>query len=91
MSTNHQVASGVNSGVLTIRPEKIQAVDMDSLNYPIKYSFIEGSPSFYSEYFTIDPQFATVKQIKAIDTSLTKRFSITIKVSHINVMFTEYW
>lgn len=73
------VASGVNSGVLTIRPEKIQAVDMDSLNYPIKYSFIEGSPSFYSEYFTIDPQFATVKQIKAIDTSLTKRFSITLK------------
>ncbi|XP_026810458.1 cadherin-99C isoform X2 [Rhopalosiphum maidis] len=73
------VASGVNSGVLTIRPEKIQAVDMDSLNYPIQYSFIDGTPSFYAEYFTIDPQFGTVKQIKAVDTSLTKRFSITVK------------
>uniref|UniRef100_A0A2S2QWG8 Protocadherin-15 n=1 Tax=Sipha flava TaxID=143950 RepID=A0A2S2QWG8_9HEMI len=73
------VASGVNSGVLTIKPEKIQAVDMDSLNYPIKYSFIDGSPSYYTEYFTIDPQFGTVKQIKAVDTSLTKRFSITVK------------
>lgn len=54
---------------------------MDSLNYPIKYSFIDGSPSFYAEYFTIDQQFGTVKQIRAVDTSLTKRFSITIKVS----------
>lgn len=76
----------MNSGVLTIRPEKIQAVDMDSLNYPIRYSFIEGSPSFYADFFTIDPQFGTVKQIKAVDTSLVKRFSITVKVSRTNVM-----
>lgn len=82
LTINHQVASGVNSGVLTIRPEKIQAVDMDSLNYAIRYSFVDGFPSYYSEYFTIDPQFATVKQIKAVDTSLTKRFSITLKVSY---------
>lgn len=79
---SYKVASGINSGVLTIRPEKIQAVDMDSLNYPIKYSFIDGSPLFYAEYFTIDPLFGTVKQVKAVDTSLTKRFSITVKVKH---------
>jgi len=60
---------------------------MDSLNYPIEYSFIDGTPSFYSEYFTIDPQFGTVKQIKAVDTSLTKRFSITVKVSLKNITF----
>lgn len=64
---------------------------MDSLNYAIKYSFVEGSPSFYSEYFTIDPQFATVKQIKAVDTSLAKRFSITLKVSGENVINAEDW
>lgn len=54
---------------------------MDSLNFPIKYSIVDGFPSFYAEYFTIDSQFGTVKQIKAVDTSLTKRFSITVKVS----------
>jgi protocadherin-15 len=80
----------VNSGVLTIKPEKIQAVDMDSLNYPIKYSFIDGSPSYYTEYFTIDPQFGTVKQIKAVDTSLTKRFSITVKVSHKTFIYIKH-
>lgn len=54
---------------------------MDSLNFPIRYSFIDGTPSYYAEYFTIDSQFGTVKQIKAVDTSMTKRFSITVKVS----------
>ncbi|XP_050437358.1 cadherin-99C isoform X2 [Adelges cooleyi] len=73
------VSSGVNSGVLTIRPEKMQAVDMDSLNYPVKYSFVNGTPSYYSDYFTIDPQFGTVKQIKAVDTALTKQFLIIVK------------
>jgi len=60
---------------------------MDSLNYPIEYKFINGSPPFYAEYFTIDPQFGTVKQIKAVDTSLTKRFSITVKVSYKNIIW----
>jgi len=59
---------------------------MDSLNYPIVYTFIDGSPSFYAEYFTIDPQFGTVKQIKAVDTSVAKRFSITVKVSYKNII-----
>lgn len=77
----------MNSGVLTIKPEKIQAVDMDSLNYPIKYTFIDGSPSFYADFFTIDPQFGTVKQIKAVDTSLVKKFAITVKVNHQSVMY----
>ncbi|XP_050534289.1 cadherin-99C isoform X2 [Daktulosphaira vitifoliae] len=73
------ISSGVNSGVLTIRPEKIQAVDGDSLNYPVKFSFVNGIPSFYSEYFTIDSQFGTVKQIKPVESALAKQFVITVK------------
>lgn len=69
------------SGILNISPEKIQAVDMDSINAPIHYSFLSGNPSNYREFFEINPNTGAVKQIKAVDTTVTKKFDIIIKVS----------
>ncbi|CAH1113662.1 unnamed protein product [Psylliodes chrysocephalus] len=73
------VSSGVLQGVLNISPEKIQAVDMDTINSPIRYSFISGVPETYSDYFRIDADSGQVHQIKPVDTSTTKKFSIIIK------------
>jgi protocadherin-15 len=47
------VSSGVLSGILNISPEKIQAVDMDSINAAIHYSFLSGSPANYRDFFLI--------------------------------------
>jgi protocadherin-15 len=74
------VSSGKLAGILNIFPEKIQAVDMDSINAPIKYSFLSGTPSSYKEYFEIDEQTGAVRQIRAVDTSITKKFEIIVKV-----------
>ena len=68
------------SGILNISPEKIQVVDMDSINAPIHYSFLSGNPSNYREFFEINPNTGAVKQIKAVDTTVTKKFDIIIKV-----------
>lgn len=75
-----QVSSGVLHGVLNISPEKIQAVDMDTINSPIYYTFVSGVPDSYKEYFRIDPDTGAVHQVKAVDTSTTKLFNIIIKV-----------
>lgn len=75
-----QVSSGVLHGILNISPEKIQAVDMDTINSPIHYSFVSGTPSSYADYFKIDPETGAVRQIRAVDTSTTKMFNIIIKV-----------
>lgn len=75
-----QVSSGVLHGILNISPEKIQAVDMDTLNSPIRYSFVSGAPDTYNDYFRIDPDTGAVHQIRAVDTSTTKNFSIILKV-----------
>ncbi|OXU31282.1 hypothetical protein TSAR_011025 [Trichomalopsis sarcophagae] len=73
------VSSGVLSGILNISPEKIQAVDMDSINAPIRYSFLSGSPGNYRDFFEINPSTGAVKQIRAVDTTVTKKFDIIIK------------
>ena len=78
--TFNQVSSGVLSGILNISPEKIQAVDMDSINAPVHYSFLSGSPQNYRDFFEINPNTGAVKQIRAVDTSVTKKFDIIIKV-----------
>ena len=75
------------SGILNISPEKIQAVDMDSINAPIHYSFLSGNPSNYREFFEINPNTGAVKQIKAVDTTVTKKFDIIIKVRAITLIF----
>jgi protocadherin-15 len=66
--------------VLAVQPEKIHAVDMDSLNKPIQYSFLSGTPSTYKDYFEIHPQSGAVRQIRPVDTSVAKKFEIIVKV-----------
>ncbi|XP_076242183.1 cadherin 99C [Calliopsis andreniformis] len=78
------VSSGVLSGILNISPEKIQAVDMDSINAPIHYSFLSGNPPNYREFFEINPNTGAVKQIKAVDTTVTKKFDIIIKAVEVS-------
>lgn len=53
---------------------------MDTINSPIRYSFVSGVPGNFEEYFRIDPDTGAVHQIKAVDTSTTKKFTIIIKV-----------
>lgn len=77
-----QVSSGVLHGILNVSPEKIQAVDMDTLNSPIRYSFVSGTPDTYGDYFRIDPDTGAIHQIRAVDTSTTKNFSIILKVHY---------
>lgn len=74
------MSSGVLHGVLNVLPEKIQAVDMDTLNSPIRYSFVSGTPNFYEDYFRIDADTGAIHQIKTVDTSTAKNFSIILKV-----------
>lgn len=74
-------------GILNVSPEKIQAVDMDTINSPIKYSFVSGNPDSYTDYFRIDPDTGAVHQIKAVDTSTTKKFHVIIKVRKIEYVF----
>ncbi|XP_017776968.1 PREDICTED: protocadherin-15, partial [Nicrophorus vespilloides] len=78
------VSSRGNQGVLNISPEKIQAVDMDTINAPIRYTFVSGTPDTYSEYFRIDPETGAVHQIKSVDTSTAKRFDIILKAQEIS-------
>ncbi|KAG5889476.1 hypothetical protein JTB14_026489 [Gonioctena quinquepunctata] len=78
------VSSGVLHGILNISPEKIQAIDMDTINSPIRYSFVSGSPDSYVDYFRIDPDTGAVHQTKPVDTSTTKKFSIIIKAQEVS-------
>lgn len=73
------VSSGVLSGVLSVRPERIHAVDMDSLGRPVQYSFGDGTPTNFREFFEIDPRTGAVKQIRPVDTSVAKRFELLVK------------
>nr|CAI5831259.1 unnamed protein product [Callosobruchus analis] len=78
------VSSGVLHGVLNVHPEKIQAVDMDTVNSPIKYSFVSGEPDSYIDYFKIDPDSGAVHQIRPVDTTTAKKFSIIIKAQEVS-------
>ncbi|XP_054267666.1 cadherin-99C-like [Macrosteles quadrilineatus] len=78
------VSSGVLAGILGISPEKIQAVDMDSINSPISYSFLSGVPSSYREFFEINPSTGAVRQIKPVDTTVAKKFEIIVKAEEMS-------
>ncbi|KAI5636358.1 cadherin domain-containing protein [Phthorimaea operculella] len=77
------VNSGVLAGILSIEPEKIQAVDMDTLDARIKYSIDSGEPDSWSEYFDIDPVSGAVRQLKPVDTSIAKKFELTIRAEEV--------
>lgn len=53
---NLQVIRSVLTGVLDVRPAKILATDKDSINAPIMYAFVNGTPASYLSYFLIDGQ-----------------------------------
>ncbi|XP_075975819.1 cadherin 99C isoform X3 [Anticarsia gemmatalis] len=73
------VNSGVLAGILSIEPEKIQAVDMDTLDARIRYSIESGEPDSYATYFAIDQNTGAVRQLVPVDTSIAKRFQLVIK------------
>lgn len=76
-----QVNSGVLAGLLTVEPEKIQAVDMDTLDARIRYTIESGEPASWESYFAIDPNSGAVRQIVPVDTSVAKKFQLVIKVT----------
>lgn len=79
------VPAGTLQGVLNIHPERIQAVDLDQISAPIRYSFISGTPSSFSDYFEIDEQTGIVKQTKLVDSSVTARqFDITVQAEEVS-------
>ncbi|XP_026273024.1 cadherin-99C [Frankliniella occidentalis] len=78
------VQSGKLAGILHVSPEKIQAVDMDSINSPIVYSFLSGSPASFRDYFEINPQTGAVRQTQPVDTSVTKKFQLIIKAAEVS-------
>lgn len=78
------IPSGTLQGVLNIHPERIQAIDLDQISAPIKYTLISGTPSTYNEYFEIDEQTGIVRQKKLVDSSVTARqFDITIQAEEV--------
>ncbi|XP_050665253.1 cadherin-99C isoform X2 [Leptidea sinapis] len=78
------VNSGVLAGILSIEPEKIQAVDMDTLNDRIKYSIESGEPESWGTYFSIDETSGAVRQLVVVDTSVAKKFQLVIKAEEIS-------
>lgn len=78
------VNGGVLAGILQIEPEKIQAVDMDTLDARIKYSIDSGEPDSWPNYFAIDENSGSVRQLVAVDTSIAKKFQLIIKAEEVS-------
>lgn len=66
---------------MIIFPEAIRAIDQDALNASIRYTFVDGSPQSFKEYFEIDAVTAKIRQLKLIDSSVftERQFVITVK------------
>ncbi|XP_063893861.1 cadherin-99C isoform X2 [Helicoverpa armigera] len=77
------VDSSVLAGILTIKPEKIQAVDMDTLDARIRYSIESGEPDSWEKYFAIDANTGAVRQLVPVDTSIAKKFQLVIKAEEV--------
>ncbi|XP_032795630.2 cadherin-99C isoform X2 [Daphnia magna] len=78
------VISGVTSGLLTLNPDRILAVDTDpSSRAAIRYSFEEGNPANFHEYFEINPNSGWVKQIKAANRSIVNKFDLIVKAEEV--------
>ncbi|XP_026731522.1 cadherin-99C [Trichoplusia ni] len=77
------VNSGVLAGILTVEPEKIQAVDMDTLDARIKYTIESGEPDSWASYFAIDQNTGAVRQLVPVDTSIAKKFQLVIKAEEV--------
>lgn len=80
------VSVGVLQGVLPVQPERIQAVDLDTISAPIRYSFMKGAPSNYHEYFAIDEGTGILKHIKIVDANVASEFEIIVKAEEVSEM-----
>lgn len=78
------VSVGVLQGVLPVHPERIQAVDLDTISAPIRYSFAKGIPSNYNEYFAIDQNTGVLKHIKVVDANVANEFEIVVKAEEVS-------
>ena len=75
-----KIVRGLSTGALEVHPEKISAVDMDTLRTRVIYSFNGGQPNFFADHFTIDPETGVVTQTRAIEsTSDVTRFEINVR------------
>lgn len=54
-------------------------MDRDTLNAPIRYSFINGSPASFGHYFHIDTVSGLIKQVAPVDRSRAKLFTLIVK------------
>lgn len=79
------VSVGVLQGVLPVQPERIQAIDLDTISAPIRYSFLKGSPSNYHEYFAIDESTGILKHIKVVESSTANEFEIIVRAEEVSV------
>ncbi|XP_021945639.1 cadherin-99C [Folsomia candida] len=80
---NSTVIRSVLTGLLEIRPEKVQAFDQDSLQSQIHYTFVNGTPASYLSYFLIDGTSGIIRQIRPIDNDFETRFEIFIKATEV--------
>lgn len=69
----------MSSGLLTVKPDRIQAVDTESGRAEIRYSLI-GQADDYADFFEIHPVSGWIRQIRAVNRSLIQQFNLTIKV-----------
>ncbi len=75
------MVSGVNTGPLEVRPEKIHAEDGDTLRTPVEYEFIAGNPADFRRFFRIDPATGVVAQTQAVSRESVSSYNISVRVS----------
>lgn len=78
------VPAGSLEGVLSVKPERIQAVDLDTISAPIHYSFLSGQPANFRDYFEIDKHTGVLKHIKIVDANVANRFDIVVKAEEVS-------
>ena len=79
-----QVISGINSNILSVRPEKIHAEDQDTLRSVVEYEMIEGIPSDFRNFFQINFQTGVVSQIAPVSRTSAKEYDITIRAREVS-------
>ena len=71
----------MTSGLLTVKPERIQAMDTESKRAEIRYSLSSESSPDYASYFEIHPLSGYLRQIRTVNRSQIQLFNLTVKVS----------
>lgn len=72
--------SGVSTGLLSILPERIQAIDTDTSRAAVRYSFEDGTPASYRDFFEIHPNSGWVRQLRPVNRSEIAKFDLFVKV-----------